>query len=78
MLGTRGARGWDGLFMGSHAEKIVRTSPVPVLTIREQTHTGQIRNVVVPVDLREDPATMTISMVPLLSANQAHWYLRQT
>lgn len=75
LLGTRGSRGWDGLFMGSHAEKIVRTSPVPVVTIREQAYSGQIRNVVIPVDLREDPAAMAASMEPLLSAVQAQWHL---
>nr|WP_295922806.1 universal stress protein [uncultured Dyadobacter sp.] len=75
LLGTRGSRGWDGLFMGSHAEKIVRTSPVPVMSIREQAHAGGIRNVVVPVDLREEPAAMAACMMPLFGAIQARWHL---
>lgn len=75
LLATRGSRGWDGLFMGSHAEKIVRTSPVPVMTIREQARPGAIRNVVIPVDLREDPIAMAASMLPLFGAIQARWHL---
>lgn len=34
IMGTHGRRGMDRFFFGSVAEKIVRTSPVPVLTIR--------------------------------------------
>jgi nucleotide-binding universal stress UspA family protein len=35
-IGTHGRRGLGHLLLGSVAEKIVRTAPVPVLTVREQ------------------------------------------
>lgn len=37
VLGTHGRRGVDRLVMGSDAELVVRTSPVPVLLIRPKT-----------------------------------------
>jgi len=34
VMGTHGATGLDHLMFGSNAEKVVRRSPVPVLTVR--------------------------------------------
>jgi nucleotide-binding universal stress UspA family protein len=34
VMGTHGRRGVDHLMLGSIAEKVVRLSPVPVLTVR--------------------------------------------
>lgn len=33
LMGTHGRRGFNHLFMGSDAETVIRTSPVPVLTV---------------------------------------------
>lgn len=38
VLGTHGRRGMTRLVMGSDAEEIVRTTPVPVLLVRLATH----------------------------------------
>lgn len=35
IMGTHGRTGLEKLFVGSTAEKVVRTSPIPVLTVRE-------------------------------------------
>ncbi|MBX3192046.1 MAG: universal stress protein [Labilithrix sp.] len=37
VMGTHGHRGIERFLLGSVAEKIVRTSPVPVLTVRAET-----------------------------------------
>ena len=36
VIGTHGRRGIDRLALGSDAEKVVRTAPVPVLTVRSR------------------------------------------
>jgi hypothetical protein len=36
-MGTHGRTGVAHLFLGSVAEKVVRTAPCPVLTIRSET-----------------------------------------
>ncbi|WP_031527422.1 universal stress protein [Dyadobacter crusticola] len=51
VIGTRGSRGWEGAFMGSNVEKLVRASPVPVFAIKGPTHLRHVKNVVFPCDL---------------------------
>lgn len=58
VIGTRGARGWDGVFMGSHAERIVRIAPVPVLAIQQRADLGRLSEIVVPIDIDHDPAEL--------------------
>jgi universal stress protein A len=36
VMGTHGRGGMSHLLMGSVAERVVRTAPCPVLTVREQ------------------------------------------
>lgn len=62
VVGTRGARGWDGVFMGSHAERIVRVSPVPVLTIQQRPHFARSAEILVPVDIHSDPAELRVCL----------------
>ena len=38
VLGTRGRGGLSHIFMGSVAERVVRTAPCPVLTVRDPEH----------------------------------------
>jgi universal stress protein A len=40
VIGTHGRSGLAHMFMGSVAERVVRLSPVPVLTVREATQAG--------------------------------------
>jgi nucleotide-binding universal stress UspA family protein len=35
VMSTQGESGWKGLFFGSVAERVVRTAPCPVMTVRE-------------------------------------------
>ena len=37
VMGTHGRRGFSHLLMGSVAERVVRTSPIPVLTVRQSS-----------------------------------------
>ena len=43
VLGTHGRRGFSRLMMGSDAEQVVRTSPVPVMLVRLKSSTGEIK-----------------------------------
>jgi nucleotide-binding universal stress UspA family protein len=47
IMGSHGARGVKEFFVGSNAEKIVRTSPVPVIVIKD-VHDDQIEKMVFP------------------------------
>ena len=46
VMGTKGASGMKEFLVGSNAQKIVRRSPCPVLTLAERKDATQIKNVV--------------------------------
>lgn len=50
IMGTHGAKGFEELFLGSNAHKVVNISPCPVITV--QTHATRIgfTNIVIPID----------------------------
>jgi nucleotide-binding universal stress UspA family protein len=50
VLGTHGRRGVSRFLLGSVAEKVVRRSPVPVLTVGSETGVAPFKKVLVPVD----------------------------
>ena len=80
IVGTRGSRGWDGVFVGSHAEKIVRISPVPVLAIQQHPRLGGIRDIVVPIDLDHDPGTLSACLTKMrtLFSGRFHFLVVET
>jgi len=58
VMGTHGSRGWDGFFMGSNIEKVVRTSPVPVFAVKSNTEIKTVHNIVFPVSLNSEQNTV--------------------
>jgi nucleotide-binding universal stress UspA family protein len=62
VMGTRGSNGVKGFFIGSNTEKIVRSSTVPVLGVREAPEPGGIRSIVFPtlLDLNETHLVLKI------------------
>lgn len=50
VMGTHGRRGIERFMLGSVAERVLRSSPVPVLTVRERSDRAAIQNIVCPVN----------------------------
>jgi nucleotide-binding universal stress UspA family protein len=48
---THGASGWEELFIGSNAYKIIASSTRPVFTIRGNKVPAQIKKIVLPLDI---------------------------
>lgn len=67
-MGTQGRRGLEKFFLGSTTERLLRTLPVPLLTIRgikTQTATPGIRNILVTTDLSDgtpEPVAYALSI----------------
>lgn len=53
IMGSKGLTGFEYLLIGSVAEKVTRKSPIPVLTVREETKFPQIKKILYPTDLSE-------------------------
>lgn len=54
VMGSHGASGIKEMFVGSNAEKVVRTSEVPVLVIKNEHASFRIRNFVFASDFKND------------------------
>ena len=53
IMGSKGATGIKGVFIGSVTEKIVRTARCPVIAVKGETHVADIKNIVFGNDLKE-------------------------
>ncbi len=56
VMGTKGATGATEFFVGSNTEKVIRTSPCPVLAVPENSGAFQLKTIVFPTTLRKDQA----------------------
>lgn len=54
IMGSHGASGYEEMFIGSNAEKVVRTSDVPVLVIKNETGDFKADKVVFASDFSEE------------------------
>jgi nucleotide-binding universal stress UspA family protein len=53
IMGTHGASGLREFFVGSNAEKVVRTSAVPVITVKDN-YSGPVKRIVFPCTLENE------------------------
>ena len=65
VMGTKGASGVREALIGSNTEKIVRRSPVPVLTIKKYVDISTIRNIVFPSTLQGEHDGLVASVKDL-------------
>lgn len=65
IMGTKGASGLKEFFVGSNTEKIVRWSPVPVISIKKSVKASSIKNIVFPSTLHEDEEELTMRVKSL-------------
>ncbi len=56
VMGTHGRTGLSHLFLGSIAEKLMRHSPVPVITLHKDSPCREIGRILVPIDFSEASA----------------------
>ena len=54
IMGTKGISGIEEILIGSTTEKVVRLARCPVITIKQNKKTGEIRNIVFASDFEED------------------------
>ena len=54
VMGTHGVSGFEELWIGSNAFRVVSNSPCPVITIRNGFPIRRFENIVMPIDLSKD------------------------
>ena len=65
IMGTKGASGLKEFFVGSNTEKVVRWSPVPVISIKKSVKASSIKSIVFPSTLHEDEEELTMRVKAL-------------
>lgn len=72
VTGTRGRTGYKRVLLGSTADRLIRTSPLPVLVVhpQDQVPTGGIRRILVPVDFSEESSLATSMAARLLAGRK--------
>ena len=85
VMGSHGASGLKEMFIGSNAEKVVRSSDVPVLVIKNEHNSFNIRDFVFASDFKNDNkktyeqavkfAKMTDAKIHLLLVNTANNFI---
>ena len=54
VMGTNGSQGKSSTIIGSNAEKVVRLSKCPVITIKGKSHRDGCENIILPLDLEKE------------------------
>lgn len=78
VLGTHGRRGVSKVILGSSAEKIYRSANCPVLTVGPKAHGSKkwnLRRILCPIDISEDPQTIVTYALSLAEENQSELIL---
>lgn len=68
VMGSHGASGFKEFFIGSNTEKVVRTSQIPVLVIKEDVSEFSFKNVVFTSDYRSQNKESFIQMISFLKS----------
>jgi nucleotide-binding universal stress UspA family protein len=71
VMGTHGVSGFEELFVGHNAHKVVNLSPCPVITVREGFKTQGIKTIVLPIDESLHSRQKVFKVLPIASACQS-------
>ena len=72
IMGTKGASGWHEVFIGSNAEKVIRRSKIPVLTIKHELDLDKVKNILLAVGTHEEEAVEAAKFMQLLTGATCH------
>lgn len=60
VMGTKGVSGWEEVLVGSNAEKVIRRSKIPVLTIKHPLNIDHLKNMVFAIG---EPGDRSVAFV---------------
>ena len=75
VMGTKGASGFQEILIGSNAEKIVRMSPVPVISVKEYVDESNFKNIIYATGLKDDEHEVIETLKELQTAFDAKIHL---
>lgn len=72
VMGTSGSDGLEEFLVGSNAERMVRFSKCPVITVQEESHVSDIDNIVYASNFTDVPPAFVFKLKELQKAFDAH------
>jgi nucleotide-binding universal stress UspA family protein len=75
VMGSSGTSGWEEFWIGSTTEKIVRTAPCPVITIKGETDPSQLKKVVFASSFDELDVDLAARIKNMQQVFDAQFYL---
>jgi nucleotide-binding universal stress UspA family protein len=67
VMGSRGHNDYEGVFLGSNTEKVVRHSEIPLLVVKSKPKTINFEHIVIATDFSENSASAAQVAMKLLS-----------
>lgn len=74
VMGSKGTSGLEEILIGSNTEKIVRTSPCPVITIKAETDVSKMKKVVFASDFRDSVEEVAFRIKRIQNLFDAQFY----
>lgn len=74
IMGSKGSSGLEEVIIGSNTEKVVRTAPCPVITVKSPTHVSTMKKVVFASDFRESDEEVANRIRRMQSLFHAQFY----
>ncbi len=81
IMGTHGVSGFQEMWIGSNAYRVVSTAPCPVLTVRPQFQFKGIGKIIMPIDITEatrQKLKITMTVAKMFDAEVAVLGVRET
>ncbi len=75
IMGTTGSGSMKSRFIGSNALRVVRSSDVPVITIKGKEHRNGCKNIILPLDLTKETREKVNFTIELAKLNNASVHL---
>lgn len=75
VMGSQGATGFKEMFIGSNTEKVVRTSEIPVLVIKDEHPSFEIKNIAFATNLEEQGRSTFKKVVEFAELTNAKLHL---
>ena len=72
VIGTKGCSGLEEVLIGSNTEKIVRHAACPVISIPDKATIGEIKKILIPLDIREIKASFLDQVAKLQKSFNAN------
>lgn len=75
VMGSKGASGMEGFFLGTNAEKVAKNAECPVYIVKEETDLSSIKSIVFPTSMKKEDDEILGDIKELQAFHKANLHL---